>query len=83
MHPGDADSRGIREGQMVVVENDGGAVQCRARVSDRVPVGVVWSPRQFEDADGRPQNAITMATPQTIGGGSTFNSTIVRVARLP
>jgi anaerobic selenocysteine-containing dehydrogenase len=42
MSPADAERRGVRDGDPVRVFNDRGAIEARARVTDRVPAGVVW-----------------------------------------
>jgi anaerobic selenocysteine-containing dehydrogenase len=81
LHPEDAALLSIADGDQLVLANAGGRVTVSAVVSDRVPPGVVWTPRQFEDADGRPLNALCSTVPQTIGGGSTFNSTRVTIRK--
>jgi anaerobic selenocysteine-containing dehydrogenase len=83
IHPDDADEAGIRDGDAVVLSSAGGAVTVSAVVSDMVPRGVVWTPRQYEDRDGVPQNVLTSSSPQVIGGGATFNATRVTVTRSP
>ncbi|MBU7042684.1 MAG: hypothetical protein HXS47_03755, partial [Theionarchaea archaeon] len=39
--------------------------------------GVLWSPRQYRDLEGIPQNTIIPPITQKIGGGPIFNSTRV------
>jgi anaerobic selenocysteine-containing dehydrogenase len=80
IHAQDAGRLGIADGQMVELANDLGRVLARALVSDLVPPGVLWSPRQWEGPDGVPQNALTSSLPQSIGGGPRFNSTRVTIA---
>lgn len=82
LHPEDASALGIGDGDRIRLYNDGGGVSVTAVVSDMVPRGVIWAPRPFEDSDGSAQNALTGTEPQTIGGGSTFNSTRVNLKRI-
>jgi len=79
INPADADRLGIKEGEEVTLYNDNGEVTLRAVIRDDVPPGVVWSPRQLVDLRGRPQNLLASCETQPIGGGPTFNSTLVRV----
>jgi len=81
MNSRDAERRGIQEGQIVIIANDRGQVQVRVTISDTVPEGVVWSPRQSEGLAGEPQNCLTSSNPQEIGCGPRFNSTTVTVTR--
>lgn len=77
----EAEGLGIRNGDRVVLSNGGGRVSMEAVISDGVPPGVLWSPRQFSDPDGNPHNALTSSTPQRIGSGPTFNSTRVVLSK--
>ena len=77
VNPCDADRLGIEDGAAVILANDRGQLQVRAVISDAVPVGVLWSPRQIEGLEGVPQNCLTSSEPQVIGGGPRFNSTAV------
>ena len=43
MNPADAEARGIKNGDVVKVYNDRGAIKCGAKVTERVPAGVVWT----------------------------------------
>ena len=43
IHPHDAETRGIREGAMVSIQSRIGATTLRARISDRMPQGVVYT----------------------------------------
>ena len=81
MNPEDAKRLGITDEQEVTIENDLGKLTLQARLSGSVPPGVLWSPRQLTGICGNPMNTITSDTPQPIGGGPTFNSTIVKVRR--
>jgi len=44
-----------------------------------VPEGILWSPHEFVGTDGNFQNSITQSSTQRIGGGSVFNSTVVKI----
>nr|MDO8100425.1 molybdopterin-dependent oxidoreductase [Candidatus Njordarchaeota archaeon] len=77
----DAKVYGVRDGDMVELFNEFGALRLKALVSSSVPRGVLWSPRECRDLDGVPQNAIIPDTTQKLGGGSTFNTTIVKVRK--
>lgn len=81
IHPEDAAAAGIADGDAVTLTNTGGGVTVTATVTDMVPRGAIWCPRQFEDDRGTPQNVLTDAAPQNIGGGSTFNATRVVVQK--
>jgi anaerobic selenocysteine-containing dehydrogenase len=76
----DARRLGIGEGDAVVLANDLGQVKARARISDDVPEGVLWSARQWVGLDGAPQNALMSSEPQPMGHGPRFNSTVVSVS---
>lgn len=79
--PPEAERLGIRNGDRVMLSNGRGTVSMEAVISDRIPPGVLWSPRQFEDLDGNPHNALTSSTPQRIGSGPTYNSTRVVLSK--
>ena len=81
LNPGDAVRLEIKGGERVTLFNARGRVEVEAVISRRVPAGVLWSPRQFEDPNGNPQNALTSSRPQRIGAGPTFNSTRVRLLK--
>jgi len=81
MNPQDAKRQGIKEGDIVVIANEQGQVQVKATISDTISEKVVWCPRQFEGLTGKPMNGLMSSTPQEIGRGPRFNSTIVTVAR--
>jgi len=79
IHPAEARRRGLGEGQEVILANPQGEIRVSLRVSDAVPEGLLWSPKLGCGLEGKPQNLLTPADPQTIGGGSVFNSTCVKV----
>ncbi len=79
LNPKDAETLNIRDGGEVELYNELGCVVVEAVVTDRVPRGVLWSPRQLTGLRGRAQNLLVPPTTQRIRGGPTFNSTRVRV----
>lgn len=84
----DAMRLGVESGEEVILYNELGEVEVEAIVTEGVPRGVLWSPRQLVGLNGEPQNALVHPWTQRIGGGPTFNSTVVRVrpsdlSRLP
>ncbi len=83
IHPADADSRGIRDGERVRVFNDRGAFEVTARVTDRTRPGVVVAPsiwwRKLSPG-GENANAVTSAALTDFGGGATFYDALVEVA---
>jgi len=81
MNSQDAERQDIREGHIVIIANELGQVQAKATISDTIPERVVWCPRQFEGLTGKPMNGLMSSTPQEIGSGPRFNSTIVTVTR--
>jgi anaerobic selenocysteine-containing dehydrogenase len=81
INTGDANSMGVNDDDMVTLYNELGETEVRVVVTDDVPAGVLWSPKQFVGHDGNPQNSLTNSYPQRIGGGSVYNSTIVGIKR--
>ncbi len=83
IHPDDASSRGIAEGQMVRIYNDRGSFIARARVSDAARPGLVvglsiWWAKMCPG--GRNANAVTSQELTDMGGGATFYDVLVDVA---
>jgi anaerobic selenocysteine-containing dehydrogenase len=85
LHPVDARSRGIADGDAVVVRSARGEARFAATVTDDtrpglcVIEGIWWSKHQ---AGGRGVNAITDDRVADIGGGPALHSNLVEVARL-
>jgi len=79
VNPVDAEKNGVEEGSEVTLFNEGGRLRLTAVVTDRVPRGVLWAPRELVDGDGNPQNSLISGEAQTLGGGPAFNSTRVRI----
>ncbi len=86
MHPEDAAARGLTDGQPVRVFNDLGEVHLRLRVTERVPAGVVWTPKGAwlrTSDNGQTVSALCPAHHADIAGGACFNDARVEVAALP
>jgi anaerobic selenocysteine-containing dehydrogenase len=79
MNPRDATRLGVADGDSVSLCNDLGVICVEAVVTDRMPRGVLWSPRLLKGLDGKPQNLLMSGEAQAIGGGPIFNSTTVNV----
>ncbi len=81
----DALERGIRDKQLVRVENERGWCNLAARISDEVQPGVAVAPKgqwaQFTPG-GRGVNWLTSDVLADLGGQATFHSTLVRVVPL-
>jgi anaerobic selenocysteine-containing dehydrogenase len=83
IHPDDAQLRGLADGDPVRVFNDRGSVQLTAMLNPRLPAGVVAARLDWAKlhADGANVNALTSERLTDIGGGATFYSTLVEVAK--
>lgn len=77
VNPRSAQGLGIREGDTVLLATELGETQAKASISDAVPEGTVWSPRQWAG-----QNTLLSSQPQEIGHGPRFNSTRVKITPL-
>jgi len=80
INPMDAAHLNVEDGDSVSLSNERGAIRVEAVVTDRVPRGVLWSPRLLKGLDGEPQNLLMPGEAQAIGGGPVFNSTTVKVS---
>lgn len=85
MHPHDAELRNIQDGDWVRVFNPRGEVLLRAVVSaEHVRPGTTWSPSLWwhrHSPGGRNVNALTSDSLADMGGGSTFHTCFVQVAK--
>ena len=77
----DAERLSIENGDIVALSNDRGEVKVKATISNTVPEGIVWSPRQSEGLAGEAQNCLMSSNPQEIGSGPRFNSTTVTISK--
>lgn len=85
LHPEDAASRGIADGDAVELFNDRGVVGVHARVTADAPSGVVVVPGQRGRSrylSGGPINVLTHDRLSDIGAGATYQSTWLDVRRL-
>jgi anaerobic selenocysteine-containing dehydrogenase len=85
IHPADAASRGIVEGDAVRVFNQQGEVQCPASLSTDMPAGTVSLPKGLwrkSTYNGFTANVLAPDTLTDIGGGACFNDARVQVALL-
>jgi anaerobic selenocysteine-containing dehydrogenase len=86
IHPDDAATAGIADGDAVVVGNKRGKVQLHARIYDGVRCGVliaesIWPNSAFPD--GRGINTLTGADPIAPYGGAAFHDNKVWIERAP
>jgi anaerobic selenocysteine-containing dehydrogenase len=83
IHPVDAQSRGLVDGDPVRVFNDRGSIHFTAMLNPRLPAGVVAARLDWAKlhADHANINALTSERLTDIGGGATFYSTLVEVAK--
>jgi anaerobic selenocysteine-containing dehydrogenase len=84
MHPSDAASRGIADGDRVRVFNGRGSYRLRARVNARPRPGVVVAPSVWwkkYSPDRRNANNLTSQRTTDIGGGATFYDCRVQVEK--
>ncbi len=83
IHPQDAQSRGISDGDPVSVFNDRGTIQLTAMLSPSLPAGVVAARLDWAKLhpDAANVNSLTSERLTDIGGGPTFYSTLVEVAK--
>jgi len=76
----DSNTLGIKDGEEVQIYNNLGEVTLRAIVTNKVPKGVLWTPRPVTGINGNPLNSLVSSTSQTIGKGPMFNTTKVKLA---
>jgi anaerobic selenocysteine-containing dehydrogenase len=84
MHTGDAEARGIGDGDAVRVFNDRGGCLLKASVNGAVRPGVVRAPSvrwPKRSPDGMGINVLTSERLTDVGGGPTFFSCLVQVER--
>ncbi|MGV8118125.1 MAG: molybdopterin-dependent oxidoreductase [Candidatus Xenobiia bacterium LiM19] len=77
----DAAECGIREDDAVSLQNDRGKVILKAHLTEKQHRGVIWAPKLLSDKTGAPVNSLVSGAAQSLGGGSTFNSTMVRIKK--
>jgi anaerobic selenocysteine-containing dehydrogenase len=85
MHPDDARTRVIAEGDSVKIFNDLGEVQCEATISPEVRPGTVSLPKGLwarSTYNGSTANALVPDSLTDIAGGACFNDARVQVELL-
>ena len=85
MHPDDAASREIDDGDDVRVWNALGEMRIKARLTHLVRPGLVSTPKgvwRRHTANGYTTNALTPDTLADLGGGACFNDARVQVAKI-
>jgi len=85
LHPDDARSRGLSDGELARVYNDRGEFQARVIVSDRVSPGVAAGIKGFWPklvAGAANANATVAERDSDMGGGAVFHDNRVEVSRL-
>jgi molybdopterin guanine dinucleotide-containing S/N-oxide reductase-like protein len=84
MHPQDAESRAIADGDRVRIFNDRGALTLTAMVNGSVPAGVVAARLDWAKLhpEGNNVNALTSERLTDLGRAATFYSTLVEVAKV-
>jgi anaerobic selenocysteine-containing dehydrogenase len=84
MHSDDATARGLNSGDAVAVWNGRGRIELTARVGGSIAAGVVAARLDWHKLSqhGANVNTLTSETLTDIGGGATFYSTLVEVARV-
>jgi anaerobic selenocysteine-containing dehydrogenase len=85
IHPANAASRAIHDGDTVRIYNDRGSMTARARVTERAREGVVvglsiWWKKLAPD--GRNANQVTSQALTDLGGSATFYDCLVQVERV-
>ena len=85
MHPEDADTRGLADGDLVRIFNDLGEVHCPLQVAPSIRPGTVSLPKGLwrrSTRNGVTGTALVPATLTDIAGGACFNDARVQVASL-
>ena len=85
LHPEDATTRGISEGDTVRVFNALGEVHCRAKMSTDIRPGVIHMPKgawQKSSRNGFTSTALCPSHVNEVGGGACFNDARVEVKKL-
>ncbi len=84
IHPTDATTRNLAEGDSVRIFNDRGSLQLTAMLNPCLPAGVVAARLDWAKLhpDGANVNALTSERLTDIGAGATFYSTLVEVTKI-
>ncbi len=79
INPYDAADSGIKDGDTVEIFNELGSVVLKAKLTEKISVATLWTPRPVIGLNGSPLNMLAPGTPQKIGGGPVFNSIKVKI----
>ena len=79
LHPHDAEARGIRDGDRVVLVSRAGITRLRACLTDRMQPGVVWTTFHFPDSGA---NVVTTDSSDWATNCPEYKVTAVLVARV-
>ena len=85
IHPDDAASRGIRDGDRVRVFNEWGAFETPAKLSRALRPGVICLPKGLwsrHTENGATSNAVIPDSLSDLGGGACFNDARVQIERI-
>lgn len=85
MHPDDAETRGIEDGDTVRMFNERGEVRLAVKVTPLVRVGTVSTPKgvwRRHTLNGLTSNTLVPDTLADLGGGACFNDARVQVERV-
>ncbi len=85
IHPSDAKTRDLADGDKVRIFNDRGSISLTALLNPSLPAGVVAARLDWAklNPDGANVNALTSERLTDIGAGATFYSTLVEVTKIP
>lgn len=81
MHPKDAEVRGIKNGDHVVVLNDRGQHAATVEVTTHIKQGVISMENGWWEQQGGSSSHVTNDKPELLGSGQSCNSTLVDVKR--
>ena len=85
MHPADAASRTLKDGDPVRIYNDSGEVHCPVKIDDTVRPGVASLPKglwSHNTLNGETSNALSPDSLTDLGAGACFNDARVQIERL-
>ena len=78
VNPVDAENLNLKDGEKRLIYNENGQLLVTVKITNKVPSGIIWTPRELIDTEDNIQNSLAPGTPQQIGGGPMFNTVKVR-----
>lgn len=81
IHPNDADSRNVQDGEFVKVYNDRGDHKAIANVTNRIKEGIVAIENGWWEQSGGSSSHVTNDKPSLIADGHSCNNTLVEVTK--